>query len=139
MMIEDKFGGGSIRTNSSVYAIPRQIVKGDQLNEAELIARLQRPVTRRIPSNKVGYYKGRPKESHLNRPSIVFRAPHSGKVRYPGDRVTRLYSRTANKPVKHYWLEPEVVTNLFDADREKRTPVAYSELPETCDRGGGIG
>src|SRR3982751_4017084 len=42
MMIQEKFGGGAIRTNSSVYALPRQVAVGDQLPEAELIARLQR-------------------------------------------------------------------------------------------------
>ena len=130
LMIEDKFGGGAIRTNSSVYAIPRQIVPGDQLTEAELIARLQRSGYTEDPSNKVGYYKRAAEGLMISTGPQSYFEPHIATVRITGDRVASLYSQTANKPVKHFWLEPEVITNLFDADREKRTPVAYSELPK---------
>src|ERR1044071_2594887 len=57
MLIQDKFGGGAIRTNSSVYALPRQVVAGDKLPEAELIARLQRAGYTEDAANKLGYYQ----------------------------------------------------------------------------------
>ena len=60
MMIEDKFGDGAIRTNSSVYAMPRQVVVGDTLTEAELIARLQRAGYTEDQANRVGYYRRSP-------------------------------------------------------------------------------
>ena len=56
MLIEDKFGGGSIRTNSSVYAMPRQVVKGDRLTAAGADrAPAARRIYAKIRTNKIGY------------------------------------------------------------------------------------
>src|SRR5688500_474312 len=41
-LIEDKLGGGGIRTNSSVYASPRLVSVGDTFIEADIIGRLQK-------------------------------------------------------------------------------------------------
>src|SRR4051794_21744196 len=80
MMIEDKFGGGAIRTNSSVYAMPRQVVVGDTLTEAELIARLQRAGYTEDQANRVGYYR-RSKEglAIVTGPESYFQ-PHSAII-----------------------------------------------------------
>ncbi len=130
MMIEDKFGGGAIRTNSSVYAMPRQVVVGDTLTEAELIARLQRAGYTEDQANRVGYYR-RSKEglAIVTGPESYFQ-PHSAIIQIAGNHVTRVFSETENRTTNHYWLEPEVITNLFDADREKRRPITYSEIPK---------
>jgi penicillin-binding protein 1B len=130
MLIEDKFGGGSIRTNSSVYAMPREVVKGDHLPSQELVARLQRAGYTEDTSNKVGYYKATAEGLVITTGPQSYFQPHTAVVQITGDRVQRIFSRTANRVSDHYWLEPELITNLFDAEREKRRPVAYSELPK---------
>lgn len=131
MMIEDKFGGGGIRTNSSVYATPRQIFKGDRLSEAELIARLQRAGYTEDTKNKVGYYHRSPDGVSITTGPHSYFQSHTAVVRIEADRVANILSQTENRSTNHYWLEPELVTNLFDADREKRRPVAYSEIPKS--------
>jgi len=130
MLIEDKFGGGSIRTNSSVYAMPRQVVKGDELKESELIARLQRAGYTEDAQNKIGSYQRTAEGIVIATGPQSYFQPHTAVIQISGDRVTKLFSRTENRLTNHYWLEPEVITNLFDADREKRRPVNYSELPK---------
>jgi penicillin-binding protein 1B len=130
MLIEDKFGGGTIRTNSSVYAMPREVVRGDHLTSQELIARLQRAGYTQDSTNKVGYYQPTTDGIVITTGPQSYFQPHTAVVRIAGDRVERIFSRTANRPSDHYWLEPELITNLFDAEREKRRPVAYSELPK---------
>ena len=90
MMIEDKFGGGAIRTNSSVYAMPRQVVVGDSLTEAELIARLQRAGYTEDQSNKVGYYRRTPEGvAIVSGPESYFQ-PHTAIVQIAGNRVARV-------------------------------------------------
>jgi len=130
MMIENKFGGGWIRTNSSVYAMPRQLLKGDRLSRQELIARLQRAGYSEDPNNKIGFYQKTSDGVAITTGPQSYFAPHTAVVEISGDRVERIFSRTANRITNHYWLEPELITNLFDAEREKRRPVTYSELPK---------
>jgi penicillin-binding protein 1B len=130
MLIEDKFGGGSIRTNSSVYALPRQVVAGDKLPEAELIARLQRAGYTEDASNKLGYYQRTPRGIAITTGPQSYFQPHTAIVRISGEQVADIYSQSENRRTNHLWLEPELVTNLFSADREKRRPVAFSELPK---------
>lgn len=129
-MIEEKFGGGTIRTNSSVYAMPRKMVVGDSLTEAELIARLQRAGYTEDQSNRIGYYRRNSDGVVIVTGPESYFQPHSAVIQISGDRVKRVFSQTENRATNHYWLEPEVVTNLFDAEREKRRPVAYSEIPK---------
>lgn len=129
MMIEEKFGGGTIRTNSSVYAMPRQVVQGDALNEAELIARLQRAGYTEDSTNKIGHYQRTPEGLAIVTGPQSYFQPHSAVIKIVDERIARVFSQTENRQTSHYWLEPEVITNLFDGDREKRRPVAYSEVP----------
>ncbi|HYP09554.1 MAG TPA: PBP1A family penicillin-binding protein [Bryobacteraceae bacterium] len=130
MLIQEKFGGGSIRTNSSVYALPRQVAVGDTLAEAELIARLQRAGYTEDQNNKLGYYQRTPEGLLIATGPYSYFQPHSAVVQINGDRIVNIVSKTDNRVSKHYWLEPELITNLFDRDREKRRPVAYSEVPK---------
>src|SRR4051794_14335704 len=120
MMIEDKFGGGAIRTSSSVYAMPRQIFKGDRLSEAELIARLQRAGYTEDSKNKVGYYQRTPDGIVITTGPNSYFQPHTAVVRIAGDHINNIVSRTENRGADHYWLEPELITNLYDGEREKR-------------------
>jgi penicillin-binding protein 1B len=130
MLIQDKFGGGAIRTNSSVYAMPRQIAVGDELSEAELISRLQRAGYTEDQKNKVGYYVRTAEGLQIATGAHSYFQPHTAVVQIAGNKIARIVSRTDNRPSKHYWLEPELITALFDSDREKRRPVAYSEIPK---------
>ena len=130
MMIQEKFAGGGIRTNSSVYALPRQLAVGDQLPEAELISRLQRAGYTEDQSNKIGHYARTSEGLQITTGPYSYFQPHTALVQVAGDRVTRIVSKTDNRPSNHYWLEPELITSLFDGDREKRRPVAYSEIPQ---------
>ncbi len=135
MMIQEKFGEGGIRTNSSVYARPRQIAKGDRITEQELIARLQRGgYTEFTPgkdiSKEVGHYQQTPQGIVITTGAGSYFQRHSAVVRIVGDRVDSIFSQTANRQTPHYWMEPELITNLFDGEREKRRPVAYSEIPK---------
>jgi penicillin-binding protein 1B len=130
MMIEDKFGEGGIRTNSSVYAMPRQITPGVKLTEQELIARLQRGGYTEESSNKVGFYQQTPEGVVITTGPRSYFQPHTAVVRIAGDHVQSIFSKTENRRASQYWMEPELITNLFDVDREKRRPVAFSEIPQ---------
>ena len=77
MMIEDKFGGGAIRTNSSVYAMPRQVVVGDTSDRKRIDRASSARRLHRRSINKVGYYRRSPEGVAITTgPAVVFPAPH---------------------------------------------------------------
>src|SRR5688572_7682180 len=92
MIIDDKFGDGGIRTNSSVYAMPRQIAKGDKLTTDELLARLQRGGYTEDASNKVGYYQRTPQGVVITTGPSSYFQQHQAVVRIEGDQVTGIFS-----------------------------------------------
>lgn len=130
MMIQEKFGGGAIPTNSSVYAMPRQVAKGDLLTGSELIARLQRAGYTEDPANPAGYYRRTLEGVTITTGKASYFKPHTATIRIDSGKVSGVWSAAENRLVKQYWMEPERITNLFDREREKRRPVAYSEIPK---------
>ena len=93
MMIQEKFGGGGIRTNSSVYALPRQVAVGDPLPEAELIARLQRAGYTEDPSNKFGHYVRTAEGLEITTGPYSYFQPHTAIVQVAEDRVAKIVSK----------------------------------------------
>ena len=130
MLIEEKFGSGTLRTDSTVYAIPRMIATGDHLTAQELIGRLQRAGYTSDAANPFGYYQQTPDGIVISTGPRSYFQRHTAVVRLANESVASIVSRTENRAASHLWLEPEMVTNFFNSEREKRRPVAYSELPK---------
>lgn len=128
-LIDHKLGDGTMRTNSTIYAAPKLIAAGDTLSASDLISRLQGAGYTDQQTNIVGWYRpvSDGVEIHTG-PASYFR-PNAAKVTLAGGKIKSIYSKTENKTVDRYWLEPELVTNLSDQNRGKRRPVAFSELP----------
>jgi penicillin-binding protein 1B len=129
MLIEDKLGGGGIRTSSSVYAAPRLLGVGDEISEADLIFRLQRAGYTESAANRMGHYRKTAEGLEITTGPASYYQPHTALVQFNDGKVASIISRTDNKPSDHYWLEPEVITNFMDGERAKRRPVAFSEFP----------
>ena len=128
-MIGERLAGGSLRTSSAIYAAPRLIAPGDAVGSQELIARLQRAGYTDQSTNKVGYYRRTSDGLEITSGPESYFQPHTVALKFNGDQLAQIVSKTDSKPAGHYWLEPELITNVLDAGRGKRRPVAYSEFP----------
>ena len=51
-------------------------------------------------------------------------------VHFDGNRVSGIVSVRDNSERSQYRLEPELITNLFDRNREKRRIVRFQDVPE---------
>jgi penicillin-binding protein 1B len=130
LIIEDKLGSGGMRTNSSIYASPKVLAKGDRLNPEELIARLRRAGYTDRADNPFGHFRRTADAIEIETgPQSYFRA-YRVHVFFDGGKVSRISSKTENRDTDQFSLEPELVTNLNAGEREKRRPVAFSELPQ---------
>ena len=52
-----------------------------------------------------------------------------GSSSSPGNKVTQIISLADNTDRTEYTLEPELISNLFDKNREKRRMVKYEDIP----------
>ncbi|MEJ7609319.1 MAG: transglycosylase domain-containing protein [Bryobacteraceae bacterium] len=129
MLIEDKLGRGGMRTNSSIYAAPKLLSLGDPFSPLELIAHLQRAGYTEAAENRTGHYRRTTNGVDFSTGPGSYFQPYSATIEFKGNQVARIISNTEKKPTEQISLEPELITNLFDGDREKRRPVNYSELP----------
>src|SRR5688572_18611360 len=89
-LIEDKLGGGGIRTNSSVYASPRLVSVGDTFTEADIIGRLQKAGYTESTDNKVGYYRRTADGLEITTGPSSYFQPHSALIHFNGSKVAKI-------------------------------------------------
>ena len=76
----------------------------------------------------MGYFTVKPDRSRLPRSGLLFPARRrSGQV--PGQKVSQIISLADNTDRTEYTLEPELISNLFDKNREKRRLIRYEDIP----------
>lgn len=127
-IIDARLGSGSLRTSSIIYAEPRVIAPGDPLTAHEIVTRLQRAGYTDQTDNKTGYYRIASNGVELVTGTESYFQPHRAFIEVKNGKVAAIRD-TGGTSVSSYRLEPEIVTNVLDEGRGKRTPVAYSELP----------
>ncbi|MBC8165020.1 MAG: PBP1A family penicillin-binding protein [Bryobacteraceae bacterium] len=129
-LITERLGSGSLRTSSAIYAAPKLIGPGESLTPVQLVAHLQRASYTEAADNKVGHYKATRDRVEITTGAESWFQPHADIIEFSRGQVSRIFSRTDNREVSQYWLEPELISNVLDAGRGKSRPVAFSEFPQ---------
>jgi len=128
-LVSERLAGGSLQTSSSIYAAPRVIGPGDALTAQQLIGYLHRAGYSQAIDNRIGHYRSTHEGIEITTgPDSWFQA-HTAFIQIGAKGVERVVSRTDNRDVPQYWLEPEVLTSVLDEDRGKRRPVLFKEFP----------
>ncbi len=128
-LVSDRLAGGSLRTSSTIYASPKLVVPGETMTVQNIVSRLQRAGYTEAADNPIGHYRVLPTGVEITTGSESYFQPHTAVIEVDGSTVKRVSSRTENRDVKQYWLEPEMVTSVLDSSRGKRRPVTFSEFP----------
>jgi penicillin-binding protein 1B len=129
LMIHEKLGGGIAQFGTMIYAAPRVIEVGDPFNPNEIVAQLHRTGYMDSPGGRIGSYNLTPGSVEITTGSESYYEPQTAVIHFANGRVTKILSRTHKAPSQQYALEPELITNLTDTNREKRRPVRYGDLP----------
>jgi penicillin-binding protein 1B len=129
-LVEAKLRTGAFANTSMLFAAPQLLAVGDVTSPGEIAADLRRSGYSESRNAAMGYYNLRPDAIDIYPgPESYFRR-EPGVVKFVKGRVSEIISLKDNTDVSQYQLEPELITNLFDKQRQKRRVVRYEDIPD---------
>jgi penicillin-binding protein 1B len=129
-LIDEKLAGGPFANTSMLFAAPRSIDVGDESSAQEIAAELRRSGYTESDKNRLGYYTLKQDEIDIYPGPDSYFEPEGGVVKFDANRISQIISLRDNTERTQYLLEPELISNLFDKNREKRRLVRYADVPE---------
>ncbi|WP_321475001.1 PBP1A family penicillin-binding protein [uncultured Paludibaculum sp.] len=129
-LIDQKLKEGPFTETAQLFATPEPIAVGDNMTADEVVAALKRRGYTESRSNRLGWYHVRTDGVEIFPGVDAYVNSEPGVVFLSGGVVTRIISNKDNTERQRYFLDPELITNLFDRKREKRRLVRYSDIPQ---------
>jgi penicillin-binding protein 1B len=129
-MIQGKLDGGPFSDLSVLYAAPRPVSVGEDIESAEIAAYLRRAgYSEDSNRSRTGWYRLRRDGIEIN-PGPDAYDSEGGVIKIANGRVTEIISLHDHAPRTQFLLEPEPISNLFDKERQKRRIVRFDEIPK---------
>src|SRR5580658_6102383 len=128
-LIESKLASGPFANTSMLFAAPRTVDVGDIADPQEIATDLRRSSYTESPSNRMGYFTLKPDEIDVYPGPDSYFKRDEGVIKFAGRKVKQIISLADNTDRTEYTLEPELISNLFDKNREKRRMVKYQDIP----------
>ncbi len=129
-LIDEKLRGGPFTSTSMIFAAPRVVTVGDETSPEEIAAQLRSSGYTQARDNRLGWYHMRPDGVEVFPGPDSYFEQEAGVIKFNGPRVAQIVSLRDNTERTQYLLEPELITNLFDRNREKRRLVRYEDVPK---------
>jgi penicillin-binding protein 1B len=129
-LIDAKLSAGPFQSTAMIFAAPRGLSVGDRTSTSEIVYQLRRSGYSEAEGNRMGWYHLRPDavEIYPGKDSYFLQEP--AVIKFRAALVSEIISLTDNTERTEYLLEPELITNLFDRNREKRRVVKYNDIPK---------
>jgi len=128
-LIETKLAAGPFANTSMLFAAPRTVDVGDISDPQEIATDLRRSGYTESPNNRMGYFTLKPDEIDVYPGPDSYFKRDEGVIKFAGRKVSQIISLADNTDRTEYTLEPELISNLFDKNREKRRLVKYEDIP----------
>jgi penicillin-binding protein 1B len=133
-MIDDRLRGGPYNTTARIFAAPASVAVGDATTPSDIATALRRAGYSENRNNTTGYYSVQADSIDIfpGADSYFDQEPATVKFtgRTPADmKIRRIVSLRDNSDRPLYELEPQLVTNLYDRNREKQRIVRYEDIP----------
>ncbi|MBM3745188.1 MAG: PBP1A family penicillin-binding protein [Acidobacteria bacterium] len=129
-LIDQKLRAGPFQSTSMIFSAPRAVNLGEAISPAEITAQLRSSGYGDSRSNRMGWFHVRPNSVEVFPGPDSFFDQEAGLIRLAGNRVSQIVSLRDNTERVQYLLEPELITNLSDRNREKRRLVRFPDLPK---------
>jgi len=114
---------------SKIYASSKAVSVGDNMLPSDLVDRLRRAGFSESSTNRLGWYHVRPDAIEII-PGPDAIEPEAGVVKFAGGKISGIVSTQDRTARTQLQLEPELITNLSDRNREKRRIVHYDDIPK---------
>ncbi len=128
-LIEDKLAAGPFANTSMLFAEPKSLMVGDQATPPDIVTELRRAGYSESTNNRTGHYTLRADEVDIYPGPDSYFKREDGVVKFADHKIARIISLADNTERTEYLLEPELISNLFDKNREKRRLVKYEDVP----------
>jgi len=131
-MIDERLSGKMVRSQSRIFSAPQRLIIGEKISRDDLAGYLKEAgYSTSINADAVGriYLTGTAMDV---RPSA--KSSFAGKnglfIDFAGQRIKQLRSLESGDRLVFAEIEPELISDLFGLNREKRRPVHYEEMPQ---------
>ncbi|HEU5021058.1 MAG TPA: transglycosylase domain-containing protein, partial [Bryobacteraceae bacterium] len=128
-LIDERLKNGPFTSTSSIYAAPEAIDVGDIASPAEIATGLRAAGYSESSRNTMGYYVLKPDAIDIFPGAQSYFRQEPAAVKFAGGKISRIISLRDNTDRTEYELEPQLVTNLHSANREKQRLVHYDDIP----------
>ena len=128
-LIDAKLKAGPFTTTSRIYAAPIPVGVGDAVTSDAIAGELRRSGYTESRSNPIGWYTLKPEEIDVFPGPQSYAPDDAGVINFADGRIVRIVALSDNTPRTEYNLEPRLITNLYDRNREKRRYVNYADIP----------
>jgi penicillin-binding protein 1B len=128
-VIDQKLKGGPFTATSKIFAAPETVAIGDPGSPTEIAASLRRAGYSESRNNPVGSYNVHPDSVEIFPGPDSYFNQEPGVIRFAKDRIVRIISLSDNTDRGQFALEPELLTNVYDKNREKQRIVHYADIP----------
>ena len=132
-MIDARLSGHVLQNTTQIFSAPEHISDGQAWGPDDLVMYLQRVGYRpEADDNALGEYRLTANTVDV-RPSKLsyFGGGNAISVQFNGKVIRSIRPLNGGADLGTAEIEPELITNLFDSQREKRRPVRYEDLPPT--------
>lgn len=129
-LIDEKLRAGPFANTSKIYAAPKLIGVGDAISPDEIVLDLRRAGYSDSRGNPMGWFNIRPDAIEIfPGPDSYFRE-EAGVIKFANGRISQIISLQDNTDREQFQLEPQLMTNLYDRNREKRRIVHFNDIPQ---------
>jgi penicillin-binding protein 1B len=131
-LTDEKLTQGPFPNSSLLYAAPQVIGAGDAGTPLQYAARLRESgYLEDVRSNPVGWFHLRPNgiEIYPGPASYAGSNPEPGVLRFEDGKIASIVALNDRTTRSEYRLEPELLSSMYDKNREKRRLVKYEDIP----------
>ena len=129
-LTDEKLTHGVFPDTSLLYAAPQVVGIGDPGTPLELAARLRESgYGEDARTNLTGWYHLRPDAIEIFPGDRSFTDAEPGVLKFEDGEISSIIALSDNTPRTEYTLEPELLSTLYDKNREKRRLVKYEDIP----------
>lgn len=129
-LIDEKMRSGPYANTSTLYSAPRPVMVGDEANPDEIAGHLRNAGYSESTGNRLGWYRIRPDSAIEINPGPDGYDQEGAVIKFERRKVAEIISSRDHSQRTQFFLEPELITNLFDAKREKRRIVSFADIPK---------
>ncbi|MGO4882497.1 MAG: penicillin-binding protein 1A [Bryobacteraceae bacterium] len=129
-LIDEKLRAGPFANTSKIFAAPRLIAVGDPGTPDEIAADLRRAGYTESRGNAIGSFQTKPESIEIVPGPDSYFDQEAGLVKFANGRISQIVSLRDNTARAQYQLEPQLITNLSDRNREKRRLVKFGDIPK---------